>query len=113
MTPLPEAIAPAKRESVPNISDGKGKIIKLYEFNATTINPLEVIDKIDIAEFIVSPLSDPECIFDAVIRDPYDLSEYFHNGTVNNLIIPMRQKIAHSMEYTRYPFYLFPRLEVH
>ena len=24
MTPLPEAIAPAKRESVPNISDGKG-----------------------------------------------------------------------------------------
>ena len=97
MTPLPEAIAPAKRESVPNISDGKGKIIKLYEFNANTINPLEIVDNMDIAEFIVSPLSDPECIFYAIIRDPYDLSEYFRNGTVNNLTIPMRQKIAHSI----------------
>ena len=88
MTPLPEAIAPAKRESVPNISDGKGKIIKLYEFNANTISPLEVVDKMDITEFIELPLS--ECIFDAIIRDPYDLSEYFRNGTVNNLTIPMR-----------------------
>ena len=34
-----------------------------------------IIDKMDIAEFIVSLLSDPECIFDAIIRDPYDLSE--------------------------------------
>ena len=79
MTPLPEAIAPAKRESVQYIYDGKGKIIKLYEFNANTISPLEVVDKMDITEFIESPLS--ECIFDAIIRDPYDLSEYFRNGT--------------------------------
>ena len=42
MTPLTEAIAPAKRDSVPNISDGRGKIIKLHEFNADTISPLEV-----------------------------------------------------------------------
>ena len=58
---------------------------------------MEVVDKMDIAEFSVSPLSDPECIFNAIIRDPYDLSEYFRNGMVNNLTIPMRQRIAHSI----------------
>ena len=67
ITLLPEAIAPAKRESVPNISDSKGKIIKLHEFNANTISPLGVVDNMNIAEFIVSPLSDPEYIFDAII----------------------------------------------
>ena len=97
MTPLPEAIAPAKRQFVPSISDGKGKIIKLHEFNDNTIIPLEVIDKMDVTEFIVSQQQDPECIFDAIIRDPFDLSEYFHNGKVNYLTIPMRQKIAHSI----------------
>ena len=59
----------------------------------------------DVTEFIVSPRRDPECIFDAIIRDPFDLSEYFHNGKVNNLTIPMRQKIAHSIYCLRYPFY--------
>ena len=112
MTPLPEAIAPAKRESVPNISDGKGKIIKFYEFNANTISPLEVVDKMDITEFI-ELLSDSECVFDAIIRDPYDLSEYFHIGTVNNFTIPMRQNIAHSIGLYEIPFFLFVRLEVH
>ena len=91
MTPLLEAIAPAK------ISDGKGKIIKLHEYNDNTVIPLEAIDKMDVTEFIVSPRQDPECIFDAMIRDPFDLSEYFHNGKVNYLTIPMRQKIAHSI----------------
>ena len=90
-------MTPATRQSVPSISDGKGKIIKLHEFNDNTIIPLEVIDKMDVIEFIVSPRQDPECIFDAIIRDPFDLSEYFHNGKVNNLTIPMRQKIAHSI----------------
>ena len=50
-----------------------------------------------LAELFISSLSDPECIFDAIIRDPYYLSQYFHNGTVDNLTIPMRQKIAHSI----------------
>ena len=45
MTPLLEAIAPAKRQSVPSISDGKGKIIKLHEFKDNTIIPLEVKTK--------------------------------------------------------------------
>ena len=73
------------------------KIIKLYEFNTNSISPLEIVENMDIAEFIVSPLSDPECIFDAIIRDLYDLLEYLRNGTVNNLTIPMWQKIAHSI----------------
>ena len=50
MTPLLEAIVPAKRQSVPSISDGKGKIIKLHEFNDNTTIPLEVIDKMDVTE---------------------------------------------------------------
>ena len=44
-----------------------------------------------------------KCILDAIIRDPYDLSEYFHNGRVNNLTIPMWQKIAHSIEFYEIP----------
>ena len=110
---MPEAIAPAKRESFPNISDDKSEIIKLHEFNDNAISPLEVIDKIDVSELLVSPLSDRECIFDAIIRDSYDLSEYFHSGTVNNLTIPMRQKLRIVLDYAKYPFYLFVRLEVH
>ena len=53
---------------VPNISDGKGKIIK-FEFNDDTIIPLKVIEKMDITESIVSPPSDLECIFEEIIRD--------------------------------------------
>ena len=78
MTPLLEAIAPGKRQSVPCIYDGKGKINKNQEFNDNIIIPLKVIDKKDVTEFIVSPRRDRECKFDAIIRDPFDLSEYFH-----------------------------------
>ena len=113
MTPFPEAIAPARRESVLNISHGKGKSLNFMSLMPIPLALLEVVDNMDIAEFIVSPLSDPECIFNAIIRDPYDLSEYFRNVTVNNLTIPMRQKIAHSIGLYEYPFYLFLRVEVH
>ena len=40
-------------------------MVKSLKFNANTISPLEVVDKMDITEFIESPLS--ECIFDAII----------------------------------------------
>ena len=92
MTPLLEAIAPAMRQSVPSISDGKGLIIKLHDFNDN-----DPIGSYRQNGFIVSPRRDPECIFDAIIRDPFDLSEYFHSCKVNNLTIPMRQKIALSI----------------
>ena len=47
-SPLQEVIAPAKREFGLNISDGKGKRIKLHEFSDNTIIPLEVIDTMDV-----------------------------------------------------------------
>ena len=95
MTTLPQAITHAKIQFVPNVSDGKGKFIKLYELDVNTISPLEVVDKMDITEFIESPIS--KYIFYAIIRDPYYWSGHFRNGTVNNLTILMRLKIAHSI----------------
>ena len=66
-----------KRVSDPNVS-GKGKVIKLYELNDSTVTLLEVMtydSRMDTDSRV--PISNPECIFNGIIRNPYDLSDYF------------------------------------
>ena len=86
-SPLLDTAAPAKRESVLSDSDGKSKVIKLNEFNDNTLIPLESIHV---------PM-DAECVFDGILRDPQDFSQFLLNSSFNNFTIEMRQRLAHSI----------------
>ena len=86
-SPLLDTAAPAKRESVLSDSDGKSKVIKLNEFNNNTLIPLESIHV---------PM-DAECVFDGILRDPQDFSQFLLNSSFNNFTIEMRQRLAHSI----------------
>ena len=83
---LLDIVTPAKRESVLSDTDGKGKVIKLNEFNDNTLIPLESIET----------RMDTECVFDCMLRNPLDHSEIVPNYSLNNFSIEMRCKLAES-----------------
>ena len=86
-SPLLDTVTPAKRESVLSGADGKGKIIKLNEFNDNTLYPLEPTDtRMDI-----------ECVFDGILRNPFGSSEILPNSSFNNFTIEMKWKLAKSL----------------
>ena len=86
-SPLLDTVTPAKRESVLSGADGKGKIIKLNEFNDNTLIPLEPTDT----------RMDTECVFDRILRNPLGHSEILPNSSFNNFTIEMRLKLAQSL----------------
>ena len=86
-SPLLDTVTPAKRESVLSGADGKGKIIKLNEFNDNTLIPLEPTDT----------RMDTECVFDRILRNPLGRSEILPNSSFNNFTIEMRLKLAQSL----------------
>ena len=88
---FPSSQLPAKRESVLSDSNGKSKVIKLNEFNDNTLIPLESIHV---------PM-DAECVFDGILRDPQDFSQFLLNSSFNSFTIEMRQRLAHSIGIDR------------
>ena len=38
---------------------------------------------------------DAECVFDGILRDPQDFSQFLLNSSFNNFTIEMRQRLAH------------------
>ena len=86
-SPLLDTVTPAERESVLSGPDGKGKIIKLNEFNDNTLIPLEPTDT----------RMDTECVFNCVLRNPLGRSEILLNYSFNNFTIEMRLKLAQSL----------------
>ena len=68
-------------------ADGKGKIIKLNEFNDNTLIPLEQ----------TNTRMDTECVFDCVLHNPLGRPEIHPNSSFNNFTIEMRLKLAQSL----------------
>ena len=87
------------RGCVPLKSEPKSKLIKLFEFNSETVLPLENIDDKMETDNDVPDISFGlnESIFNGVIRDPFDFRDDFFNGSVNNLTIEMRVRLAHCI----------------
>ena len=100
-SPLLDMVTPAKRESVLSGADGKGKIIKLNEFNDNTLIPLEPTDT----------RMDTECVFDRILRNPLGRSEILPNSSFNNFTIEMRLKLAQSLGID--DAFILPVREIH
>ena len=69
-SPLLYTLTPAKRDSVLSGADGKGKIIKLNEFNDNTLIPLQPTDT----------RIETECVFDRILRNPLGRSKILPNS---------------------------------
>ena len=90
---------PIKRDCIPLESEPKSKLIILCDFNSETVLPLEIIDDKMETDNDVPDISFGlnECIFNGVIRDPFDFRDDFFNGSVNNLTIEMRVRLANCI----------------
>ena len=44
---------------------------------------------------------DAECVFDGILRDPQDFSQFLLNSSFNNFTIEMRQRLAQSIGIDR------------
>ena len=100
-SPLLDTVTAAKRESVLSGADGKGKIIKLNEFNDNTVIPLEPTDT----------RTNTECVFDRILRNPLGHSKIPPNSSFNNFTNEMYLKLAQSLGIDS--AFILPVTEIH
>lgn len=86
-SPLLDAVTPAKRDLLYLGADGKGKIIRLNEFNDNTLIPLKLTD---------TPM-DTETLFDYIYHNLLGHSEILPNSSFNNFTIEIRLKLSQSL----------------